>query len=290
MKGASHLLTEDVPDFERVLDEALRMTAEDPAVPGTRLGTGQLRAMALSATAAISACAAAEYLSYVTVRARLRAEAAGGTGNRGPVTAGGGAGDHTSGAGVLPTVAVLTPILAGTAGLIFLLVGYVLAAMDPEPAIGAPLRTAGWLFLAVAGLGVVVGAVSIVLAAVRNSSSATRAARPGEQADLTAAREAWLTALLHRGMLPFLREVLAGAGAPPVPEDPGAEEDDGLLPPPRLGYSRPGFTGPGHEEPDSGAPRFSSPDYSSPRFSSPDFSTSEHREGSDFREQDPGAR
>ncbi|WP_269855444.1 hypothetical protein [Streptomyces sp. RPT161] len=284
MNSAPHLLTEDRPDFERVLDEALRAAAEAPAANGTRLSSAQLRTMALSAAAAISACAAAEYDHYLRVREAQRAVVPEPPrADNGHATAGGGAGDTSGGAGLFAIVAVLTPILAGTAALIFLLVGYVLAAMDPEPAIAAPLRTAGWLFLAIAGAGVLAGTVGLVLTALRDGSSAIRATEHDDPAEVMAAKDAWLTALLERGMLPFLHEAQASSGrANAGPGLPGSEDapiDDRPHMPHGLGYSRPGFSSPGGEEPDSGPPRFSSPRYSSPDFSSPDFGDSDTGRG-----------
>ncbi|WP_342673472.1 hypothetical protein [Streptomyces sp. ICBB 8177] len=348
MDSAPHLLTEDRPEFERVLDQALRAAAEESTARGSRLNAEQLRTMALSAVAAISACAAPEYDAYQHARERLGVPSstaasanasygdgtdAGGRGSEGPAalagssrspgwagrgggrradptrrtdgahrpddaTAGGGFGDAMSGAGLFAVVAVLTPILAGTAAIIFLIVGYVLAAMSPQPAIAAPLRTAGWLFLAIAGAGILFGMVGLVLTALRDGSAAIHAEHEGEPAEVTAAREVWLTALRERGVLPFLREAMesgagtdsgsspgsaAGPGSGAAPVEPFSYDGDaaggrrrgGPRPPSTLGYSRPGFSSPGGEHDDSGRPRFSSPDFSSPDFSSPDFGGSE---------------
>ncbi|MER6977944.1 hypothetical protein ABT317_13190, partial [Streptomyces carpinensis] len=69
-----HLLSEDRQDYERILDEALRSAPHRPelAAVGERLNTEQLRTMALSATALITAAAATEYHHYVKVREELR--------------------------------------------------------------------------------------------------------------------------------------------------------------------------------------------------------------------------
>jgi hypothetical protein len=74
MNSAPHLLIEDRPEFERVLDEALR-TADrraDLSGVGQRLNTEQLRTMAMNAAAAIASCAADEYHHYVAAREKLR--------------------------------------------------------------------------------------------------------------------------------------------------------------------------------------------------------------------------
>lgn len=75
MNSAPHLLNEDRPEFERILDEALRTAPDRPdlAAVGQRLNPEQLRTMALNATALITAAAATEYQNYVKVRADLRA-------------------------------------------------------------------------------------------------------------------------------------------------------------------------------------------------------------------------
>ncbi|WP_308288851.1 hypothetical protein [Streptomyces humicola] len=275
MNSAPHLLTEDRPEFERVLDEALRAAADGPGASASTLNSEQLRTMALSAAAAISACAAAEYDHYIKVRRRQRAARNTTT----YATAGGGAGDAASGAGLFAIAAVLTPILAGTAALIFLLVGYLLAAMTPEPAIASPLRTAGWLFAAIAATGILVGMVGLVVTALRDGSSAIRASN-GDPADVTAAKEAWLAALRDRGMLPFLAEAQASsAGHGAAGRTPIRIDDPDAARTPRLGYSRPGFSSPSGEQPGDGdgdgdgdrQPRFSSPDFSSPDFGGSEF-------------------
>ncbi|GAA2355628.1 hypothetical protein [Streptomyces cuspidosporus] len=77
MNSAPHLLIEDRPEFERVLDEALR-TADrraDLSGVGQRLTTEQLRTMAMNAAAAIAARAADEYQHYVDAREKLRQSA-----------------------------------------------------------------------------------------------------------------------------------------------------------------------------------------------------------------------
>jgi hypothetical protein len=284
MNSAPHLLTQDRPEFERVLNEALRTAADTPGASGSTLSSDQLRAMALSAAAAISACAAAEYDHYLEVRRRQRAA-------RNTIvyaTAGGGTGDTTPGAGLFAIVAVLTPILAGTAALIFLLVGYLLTTLTSEPAIAAPLRIAGWLFAAIAITGILLGMVGLVVTALRDGSSAIHASN-GDPDDVIAAKEAWLTALRDRGVLPFIAEAQTSsaghaAGHTPIgidtpvashtphsPHTPRPSQTPQTPYTPRLGYSRPGFSSRDSGAPDTGEgrPRFSSPDFSSPDFDGP---------------------
>ncbi|MFE1787412.1 hypothetical protein ACFW7J_03230 [Streptomyces sp. NPDC059525] len=272
MTSGPHLLTEDRPEFDRLLDEALRTADERPelAALGERLNAEQLRTMALSAIALLTAAAAAEYAHYVKVREELRDEALTGRGSTDEETAedGDGQGDG-GGAGVSAVVAVLAPVLAGTAMLIFLLVGYSLKAIDPEPAFARTMLTAGWLFGGLTVVALVFAVVSLLVAALRNSSTEVAAEESLPIPDeLARAREAWRNALLERGIMPFLRDALAdptaGTGYP-VPRTPGA----GRIP--QLGYTRPDFSSPSDGTPGS------RPGYSSPDFTSPDFGGPEHR-------------
>lgn len=278
MKSAPHLLTEDRPEFERVLDEALRTTDRRPDLTGAgpRLTAEQLRTMALGASAAIAACAAAEYQDYRETRAKLREPAplfplAGDVGRReqpdGTVELAGAMQD-ASGAGLFAMLAVLAPMLAGTAAIIFLLVGYALSVLDPAPSIAGPMVTAGWLFAALMAAGILIAGVGLLLTALRNGSSAIRGeARSERLEEVDRAREVWREALLERGILPFLREALANPSAPSpsayVPINPETVSRT-----PHLGYSRPGFSTDG--EGPKARPRYSSPDFTSPDYGGPE--------------------
>ncbi|MFF8269824.1 hypothetical protein ACF059_20880 [Streptomyces sp. NPDC016562] len=262
MTSAPHLLTEDRPEFDRLLDEALRTAQDRPelATLGERLNAEQLRTMAQGASALLAAAAAAEYDHYVKVREERRdgaLSAPGATGDEYGEQGGGG------GAGVSAVVAVLAPVLAGTAMLIFLLVGYSLKMIEPEPAFAETMLTAGWLFGGLTVAALIFAVIGLLVTAVRNS--ATEVAADETEAipdDVARAREAWRHALLERGIMPFLRDALADPSAGtayPTPRTPGA----GRIP--SLGYSRPDFTSPGSP---SEGPR---PGYTPPDFTSPDF-------------------
>ncbi|MEV0638068.1 hypothetical protein AB0I77_24625 [Streptomyces sp. NPDC050619] len=275
-----HLLSEDRQEYERILDEALRSAPQRPelAAVGQRLNTEQLRTMALNATALITAAAATEYQHYVKVREELRRPAPSTpsstreTGSAEPGTSAMGLAAtmgevaETAGAGAIAVVAVLAPVLAGTAAAIFLLVGYILKMLDPEPAFAQTMLTTGWVFGAVTAAAILVAAVGLLITALRNRPSLEAGPYGEMSAEVTQAREAWHEALLERGLLPFLREALA---------DPGSAALHRATPPastsrmPHLGYDRPGFS-----SPDDGGrgsrPRFTSPDYSSPEFGGPD--------------------
>ncbi|MEU4892245.1 hypothetical protein AB0B12_12080 [Streptomyces sp. NPDC044780] len=278
MKSAPHLLPEDRPEFERVLDEALRTADRRPDLTGIgqRLTAEQLRTMALGASAAISACAAAEYQEYRATRAKLREPMprfplGGDAGEREHPdgTAGlAGAMQDAAGAGLVAMLAVLAPVLAGTAAIIFLIVGYVLKVLDPAPSIAQPMVTAGWLFAALTAAGILVAAVGLLLTALRNGSSAVRGeARSELLEEVDRAREVWRQALLERGILPFLREALANPSAPSpsayVPRNPETVSRT-----PHLGYSRPGFST--ERETPRSRPHYSSPDYTSPDYGGPE--------------------
>ncbi|MFD7546416.1 hypothetical protein ACFV0R_03370 [Streptomyces sp. NPDC059578] len=266
------LSSEDRTEYERILDEALRTTAHHPELGPVshRLNTEQLRSRALEARALITAAATTEYDAYVTVRTEARATA--------PRTTGDGAPEPT-GAGVLAVLAVLAPVLAGSAAVIFLLVGYALRALSPGLAIGRTLLATGWVFGAITAAAILVAAAGLLFAALRNNATALRAA-PRREIDerVELARAAWRDALVEHGIVPFLRNALANAPKPDAgaagtggtygPATPAGAGTSGRMP--HLGYHRPGFS-----SPDRGAtgPR---PSYSSPDFSSPDFGGPEH--------------
>ncbi|MFF1403111.1 hypothetical protein [Streptomyces sp. NPDC058294] len=277
-----HLQSEDRQDFERLLDEALRSAPDRPelAAVGQRLNPEQLRTMARSASALITAAAAAEYQYYVKVRDELRhpalsvQPAAGGPGAVEPApdatnlaTALGEAAEST-GAGAVAVIAVLAPLLSGTAAVLFLLVGYLLKVLDPGQTFARTMLTTGWVFGALTAAGILVAAVGLLLTALRNSTSAEARAQEAAHEELAGAREAWREALLERGILPFLREALTEPGPPAVRRTAPPAPTTGRIP--RLGYDRPGFSSPGGDGTPSGRPSFTSPDYTSPDYGGPE--------------------
>ncbi|MFG3496042.1 hypothetical protein [Streptomyces sp. NPDC047928] len=271
MRSAPHLLNEDRAAYERLLDDALRTAHDRPdlAAVGERLNAEQLRTMALNATALITEAASTEYDHFVKVREEHRRP----TGMSMMSSVLGPAGDETTtGAGFGVVVTVLAPVLAGTAAVIFLLVGYVLKMLDPAPSFADPLLTAGWFFGAVTAASILAAAIGLLVAAVRNSSTQVSAHEPGGDLpdEISRAREAWLHALLERGILPFLRAALAEPGAPPEAAD--ARRQAGRIP--KVGYSGPDFSSPaeGGTAPRAG---FTSPDFTSPDFTGPAAPASE---------------
>jgi hypothetical protein len=278
-----HLLSEDRQEYERVLDEALHSAPHRPelAAVGQRLNPEQLRTMALGATALITAAAATEYQHYVKVREELRrptpstSSSLRETGSAEPGTGAVGLASvmgevtETAGAGAVAVVAVLAPVLAGTAAVLFLLVGYLLKMLDPDRAFADTMLTTGWVFGALTAVAILVAAVGLLLTALRNRPTPAATSYDDPGGELDQARRAWREALLERGIVPFLRDALAASGSLPLPRTTPAAPAGRM---PHLGYDRPGFTSPG-ERP-SGSPR---PSYSSPDFSSPDFGGPEHQ-------------
>ncbi|MFJ9415000.1 hypothetical protein ACIRPT_12630 [Streptomyces sp. NPDC101227] len=293
MNSAPHLLNEDRAEFTRLLDEALRTAGHHPdgltAAAGQHLSAEQLRAMAISATTAIAACATAEYQRYVQLRTALRAPAAAPSTDRTDDSernettdeaTGLATGTHsadaasppevpeTAGAGLAAMIAVLVPVLAGIAAVLFLLIGYVLRAVSPDKSMAQPLISVGWIFAALTAAGALVAMAGLVITALRNGSTSSRASRAQEllTMDLDRARDAWRHALLERGLLPFLREALTDpspdADPDPVRYVPQPAPQHRI---PTLGYTRPTFS-----SPDSGSsgsrPRYSSPDFTSPEY------------------------
>jgi hypothetical protein len=243
MNSAPHLLTEDRPDFQHVLGDALRIVL-DGRDGGAPLNSEQLRTKALAAADAITAMVTQEYGTYLALRTKAREavrESARAKDSRAfSYAALGVAEGAASGAGIAAVMAVLTPLLAGAAAVIFLLIGYALRAVSPEPGIAHPLRTAGWFFAAVAAAAVLLGAVGLLLTALRDSSSAIHDSPDALPPEVAAAREAWREALLARALLPFLTDALDRAVPDPTPA-PAPTTSPHL---PRLGYSRPDFTSP----------------------------------------------
>jgi hypothetical protein len=277
-----HLLSEDRQEYERLLDEALRSAPHRPelAAVGQRLNSEQLRTMALNATALITAAAATEYQHYVKVREELRhptpSPSSAATSDSTEPAAGGatvlaatvGEVAETAGAGAVAVVAVLAPVLAGTAAAIFLLVGYILKMLDPQPAFARTMLTAGWVFGALTAASILVATVGLLITALRNRPPLDAGPYGELHEEVARARDAWREALLERGIMPFLREALADPGTTPAVHRTTPSVPNSRIP--RLGYDRPGFTSPDDGPAAGPRPSFTSPDYSGPGFGGPE--------------------
>jgi hypothetical protein len=248
MNSAPHLRNEDRADFGQVLGDALRIVLDDRDGGEAPLNAEQLRTKALAAADAITAAVAREYDTYVALRAEAREtvrESLRAKDSRAFGYAALGVADGAgSGAGLAAVLAVLTPLLAGAAAVIFLLIGYALRAVSPEPGIAHPLRTAGWFFAAVTAAAVLLGGIGLLLTALRDSSSALRDAPEALPPEVAAARDAWREALLARAMIPFLTDAMDRATPDPTPTRTSSPHL------PHLGYSSPDFTSPQSPAPD----------------------------------------
>ncbi|MEU1519042.1 hypothetical protein ABZ490_44085 [Streptomyces sp. NPDC005811] len=128
--------------------------------------------------------------------------------------------------------AILTPVLCGTAAAIFVLVGYLLKMMEPEAGVAGDMLNVGWIFGAVAGASIVASVVGLMITALRTSGQDIQRATGDE---LALAHQAWRTALLDRGIMPFLQEAI---GAPTI------------TPTPRPSFTVTDFTSPDFGEPE----------------------------------------
>ncbi|MFD7643852.1 hypothetical protein ACFV4P_24705 [Kitasatospora sp. NPDC059795] len=252
MSHPPRLLAEDRADFARLLDEALR----DPAVrqalaaPGAHLTAEQLHTRALADADTVAAPAAPEYVRYLELRTAL-AERPNGT--------------PPPGAGLFPVLTVLTPVLAGSAGLALLILGWLLRVAAPGLALGRSTVTAGLLALAIAAAALLIGGAGLVLTARRDASRTPVADLP-QPVELAEARTVWHAALRERALLPWLLADHAAAPGTAVPRPRTAPPDLHSPGFSRAGYAGPGFTSPGGSARPSG---FTGPGHSSPDFTSP---------------------
>jgi|GEM_PF-2398717 len=257
------LLSEDRQDFERILDEALRSAPRRPglAAVGQRLDVGQLRAMALNASAVITAAAAAEYRHYVQVRGKLpwaapaspmpASPAVAGVGYAAATAVTGRTGDAKS--SVLAVITVVAPILAGTVAVVSALVGLFLLMLGLASSFVRILFTVAWASGAAMAAAILVATMGLVLTALRHTAPVENG--PAEELDpeVAEARDAWHAALLERGIVPFLREAVADPGTTEVSRR-GPDPTPGRIP--HLGFSRPDFA-----SPDFGGPDLAGPDF-----------------------------
>ncbi|MEV8055081.1 hypothetical protein AB0P37_00760 [Streptomyces antimycoticus] len=234
MTAPPGLQAEDRPDFERALHQALR-TAEIREALRRNGATGdadvqRLRSQALVESEAIATAAAPEYAAYLRQRA-----AAAMSPSTAPVTpapsapfapsasSAVGVPFPTAGVrGLLPVLAVLAPALAGASAASFLLLGGLLKLFHSQRELAEALLTAGLTSATIAAVTLAAGVACLLVTAVRHRTSAPdqhpRAqrlpythpphVRRRNDAAVATARDAWLRALLHRGILPFLRDRL----------------------------------------------------------------------------------
>ena len=235
----------DRPDFERVLHEALEIDPVRQALRASPSGAAtamELRARARDSCDSIVSAAHEEYAAYLRLRTGADKRAA-------RLTRPSGA----RGQGLPAALAVLTPAISGTAAAVFLLLGYGLRLAGTQQELAGSLVRTGWAGAALAALALAVGMVGILLAALRNRAAAKRS--HGRAGELEQTRKDWRSALLERGILPFLQDLLDQweiRGPAPAPDTSPAP-----TPPTPRHYSSPDFT----------APDFTTPGYSGPDFS-----------------------
>ncbi|MBI0301126.1 hypothetical protein JBE04_43480 [Streptomyces sp. PRKS01-29] len=227
MTAPPGLQAEDRPDFERAPHQALRTAEIREALRrnGATADTDiqRLRAQALVASELIATAAAPEYAACLPQRAAAATTTAS-TASTAPA-ASALSDSPTSSAdvrGLLPVLAVLVPALAGAATAVFLLLGGLSGPLDSQLELSDALLTAGLTSATIAAFTLAVGVACLLLAAVRHRTPAPdRRSRPHgrrrphphppthppyvrrrDDAAVATARDAWLRALLTRGILP----------------------------------------------------------------------------------------
>ncbi|MBC3983379.1 hypothetical protein H8N01_12610 [Streptomyces sp. AC536] len=255
MTSAPELRGEDRADFDDVLHRALATTEMR-----TRLRRGVhttaladwLRERVEASRSEIAANAAPEYARYLSARA----DAGGGSAAMRPRRVPPVGRWVRARRRLLPALAVLAPLLASMAAVVFLLLGHVLEVADAVPETADALVRAGWTAAVIAVLTGAAALAGLLVTALRHRSiprpGPDRAARASA---VDQARETWQRALLERGMLPFLRARLAEREQ----ARPGRRTDRRPQRP-RIGYASPDYASPG-----CGGPERLSGDASMPR-------------------------
>ncbi|MEU7318113.1 hypothetical protein [Streptomyces sp. NPDC007083] len=224
---------EERAEYARVVEEALRSGALGEALRNApEAAAERLRGWAHEAVEDLWPQAAAEHREWCRVRtARDVPDAPSHTPSR---AAAGPGGD------LVAALAVLVPLTAGAAAVIFLVLGYLLMFVGVQQSAGASLVVTGW-----AGAGV--AAVTASLGLGRLAVTARSRSRPARRsAAEEAARAAWRAALLERAVLPYLHHRLLDAADPGTPS--GSEQAG-----PR-GRAGPRFASPGFDSPGFGGP------------------------------------
>jgi len=290
MDQSFRLLDEDRADYAAALDEIIGSAEIRELLPRSRVGAGQLRIKGLAATPRVARAAEAEYRAYTELRQQKRDDEQ--TGRAAPLSGPGR--QERTGAGLVPVLAVLTPVLAAAAAVTFLLLGYVLRLADSSSATADTLAGAGWISLGTAALTGVVGLLALYRTAAEHKQSAA-SSHSEPSADLARARETWLKALREGGVRPFL---VAQLEAEPVRPGPSSAHHPRFSSPdfgspdfarPAYGhpdFSSPDFGGPDTTEPEANKPDFASPAYARPAYGHPDFSSPDFG-GPDTTEPEP---
>ncbi|MEU5832811.1 hypothetical protein ABZ820_03855 [Streptomyces diacarni] len=260
------LQTETGREFAQVVDEALRSEAFRRELRGAPAGTAErLRDWAHASAEELAGGAAAEYRALCRIRddriARGRAAASPRRVHR------------IRGGGLFAALAVLVPLVAAAAAVIFLVLGYVLMLVRAQRDVGASLVVTGWSGAGVAAVTGALGVGRLVVTARRHSRSGP-ASGPGGAPGLAEerraegnARTAWRAALLERAVLPYLRDRLPDAKREVSAEQEASEECETSAR--RSGHHSPDYGSFDYGSFDFGSPDFAGPDYAGPDFGSP---------------------
>lgn len=248
MTSPAPIEDQDRPDFEKVLHQALsdpeflERLQHFPDAPGV----AQLRTRARDETERIMAPSAAEYNRYLAARASVPRPRR----SRPAAT--------SPGRKLLPVLGVLVPSVSSTATAVLLLLGYFLEVTMSQAELGYSLVYMGWACAAIAVATTLMGLVGLLITVLRHRSAPAGGQR-AEPPAVVQARDAWLEALLQRGMFPYLHRVLREAEqhTAAAAQDP---DDDST-----------GYSGPAYESPDYGSFEYASPDYGSFEYESPDY-------------------
>ncbi|MFF0745506.1 hypothetical protein ACFYVL_34410 [Streptomyces sp. NPDC004111] len=225
MKRPLRFTDEDRAAYARLVDEAMASEEIRGLLRHSALDRGKLRTGALGAGPAVAAAAREEYEEFAALR-----RAAGN-----PAALSGPAHQERSSAGASAVLAVLVPVLSFAAAATFLLLGWGIRVTKGDATVAEPLITTGWSCLVLAVLSAAAACVALLRTALAHRAPGPRTAPAPE---LLRAREAWLTALRDRGVMPYLRSRLqAGGTTPPDPGKPAAHH--------RPAWDSPSFTSPG---------------------------------------------
>ncbi|MFF0389479.1 hypothetical protein ACFYS8_12400 [Kitasatospora sp. NPDC004615] len=193
---------QDRADFEYALGRAFADPAVRTALTGDTSQATRLRILARQRTEEILAAAEPEYLTYC----RLRDAA--------PAAPGPAAEPGERMSGWFGALALVVPIVSGSAAAVFFLLASLIGLSSPHAFTADVLRTAAWSTVAIAVASALIGLLGLLFSASRQR--ATPSEEPQHTQELSAARTAWRTALLHRGLIPFL--LAAPRPAAPAPE------------------------------------------------------------------------
>ncbi|WP_381790625.1 hypothetical protein [Streptomyces niveus] len=228
MNGSLRLHDEDRADYTTALDDVIGSAEIQRRLERAGVGASRLRVLGLAAGPRVASAVEPEYRSYLALRQR-----AGGEAPLIPSLSGPGR-QQVDGAGLLPVLAVLTPILALIAAGVFLLLGHGLRFAGSAPAVAHTLVLSGWISLGVGVLTAVGGVLGLYRTASRHRALGIRRA-PGPSSELATARAAWqrqLREAIRALLLQYLDEI-----APPA-----ASDDEPAVHRPR--FTSPRYTGP----------------------------------------------